>query len=104
MHKPEFSKLRVSPDAPTPDIKRAYRKLAMRHHPDKGGDPEKFNTINNAYESIINQRATKCGAPSGPVKLTITRKRVSIDGVIYAEKTDINDGLRAEMSKPKSSY
>ena len=26
-------------------IKKAYRKLAMKHHPDKGGDPEKFKQV-----------------------------------------------------------
>jgi curved DNA-binding protein len=31
------------------DIKRAYRKLAMKHHPDKGGDETEFKTINEAY-------------------------------------------------------
>ena len=30
------------------DIKKAYLKLAKIHHPDKGGDPEKFKEINNA--------------------------------------------------------
>ena len=45
MHKSEFSKLSVSPDASTPDIKRAYRKLAIRHHPDKGGDAGKFQEL-----------------------------------------------------------
>lgn len=33
-------------------IKKAYRKLAMRHHPDKGGDPEKFKEITKAHEIL----------------------------------------------------
>jgi len=31
------------------DIKKAYRKMALQEHPDKGGDPEKFKKINEAY-------------------------------------------------------
>ena len=34
------------------EVKRAYRKLAMKHHPDKGGDAEKFKRIVYAYESL----------------------------------------------------
>ena len=32
------------------EIKALYRKLVMKHHPDKGGDPDKFRNIHEAYE------------------------------------------------------
>jgi len=34
------------------DIKKAYRALSMEHHPDKGGDEEKFKVINEAYSVL----------------------------------------------------
>ena len=34
------------------EIKKAFRKLALREHPDKGGDPEKFKEIQSAYEIL----------------------------------------------------
>jgi len=34
------------------EIKKAFRKLALEHHPDKGGDEEKFKEINEAYEVL----------------------------------------------------
>jgi DnaJ-class molecular chaperone len=42
----------VERNADEDTIKKAYRKLAMKHHPDKGGDPEKFKEIQNAYDRI----------------------------------------------------
>lgn len=44
--------LGVSRDADEDTVKKAYRKLAMKHHPDKGGDPEKFKEIQGAYDKI----------------------------------------------------
>lgn len=32
------------------EIKALYRKMAMKHHPDKGGDAEKFRNLHEAYE------------------------------------------------------
>ena len=34
------------------DIKRAYRKLASQHHPDKGGDTARFQEIQEAYATL----------------------------------------------------
>ena len=34
------------------EIKKAYRKLASKHHPDKGGDTKKFQDIQKAYEVL----------------------------------------------------
>jgi len=47
-----YSTLGVARDATESDIKKAYRKLASAHHPDKGGDTAKFQEIQNAYETL----------------------------------------------------
>ncbi|GIL76075.1 hypothetical protein Vretimale_5701 [Volvox reticuliferus] len=47
-----YELLGVSKDASLDEIKKAHRKLALKMHPDKGGDPEKFKEINEAYEVL----------------------------------------------------
>jgi len=44
--------LGISRDASTEDIKRAFHKLAHKHHPHKGGDEKKFKEINEAYQVL----------------------------------------------------
>tara|TARA_Y100000310_G_scaffold269866_1_gene283363 strand:- start:298 stop:909 length:612 start_codon:yes stop_codon:yes gene_type:complete len=41
--------LGVSEKATKEEIKKAYRKLAVEYHPDRGGDEEKFKNISEAY-------------------------------------------------------
>ena len=44
--------LGVPAGASKEELKIAFRKLAMEHHPDRGGDPARFNTIRKAYEAL----------------------------------------------------
>lgn len=52
MAKDYYQVLGVSKEASQDDIKKAYYKLAHRHHPDKGGDEKKFKEINEAYQIL----------------------------------------------------
>ena len=42
--------LGVGKNATPDEIKKAYKNLAHKYHPDKGGDAEKFKEINEAYQ------------------------------------------------------
>jgi len=54
-----YQTLGVSETASEDDIKKAYKKLAMKHHPDRGGDTQKFQSISQAYDTLSdpNKRA-----------------------------------------------
>ena len=47
-----YQTLGVDKTATQAEIKKAYRKLTMKHHPDKGGDENKFKEIAEAYAVI----------------------------------------------------
>jgi len=48
-----YKLLDVPINATTDQIKQHYRKYARIHHPDKGGDPERFKEILQAYETLM---------------------------------------------------
>lgn len=52
MSKDYYKILGLQKSASSDEIKRAYRRLAQQYHPDKGGDPEKFKEINEAYQVL----------------------------------------------------
>jgi curved DNA-binding protein len=51
--------LGVKRDATQDEIKKAFRKLAAKYHPDAGGDEEKFKEISEAYTTLSDEKKRK---------------------------------------------
>jgi len=54
-----YETLEVDKNADHKEIKKAFRKLSRIHHPDKGGDQEKFKNISAAYEILSDPEKRK---------------------------------------------
>jgi molecular chaperone DnaJ len=50
-----YSILGVNENATQDEIKKVYRKLAVEHHPDKGGSEDTFKKISEAYDTLGDQ-------------------------------------------------
>ena len=65
-----FTILGIDPSSTTKEIKKAYKKLSLVHHPDKGGDEQMFVQINKAYQALTDdvtrQNWIDHGNPDGP--------------------------------------
>ena len=47
-----YSILGVPRNASEKELKQAYKKMSMQHHPDRGGDEAKFKEVNEAYSTL----------------------------------------------------
>jgi len=62
--------LGIKKEASAEEIRRAYHRLAHQHHPDKGGDSQKFKEINEAYQVL----STKEENPVRPLRPGFRRR------------------------------
>jgi molecular chaperone DnaJ len=54
-----YEVLGVKKDASADEIKKAFRRAAIEHHPDRGGDEAKFKELNEAYEVLKDSEKRK---------------------------------------------
>ncbi|XP_037541329.1 translocation protein SEC63 homolog [Nematolebias whitei] len=65
-----YEVLNLDPGASVSEIKKQYRILSLKHHPDKGGDEATFMRIAKAYAALTNEQSRQnwetYGNPDGP--------------------------------------
>lgn len=81
--------LEVPKDASQDDLKKGYRKAAMKHHPDKGSDPEKFKELAYAYEVLSDPE--KRGIYDQYGEEAVKQRRRKGEDVIYHLKVSLEE-------------
>ena len=64
-----YERIGLTKEASEADIKKAYRKLALQHHPDKGGDAEKFKVLSEAYAVLSDPEKRRVYDATGELDL-----------------------------------
>lgn len=60
-----YKVLGLKSNASEDEVRKAYKKLSMKHHPDRGGDEAKFKEINEAYSMIKDGKKPESGPGFG---------------------------------------
>ena len=81
MSKNLYETLGVNPDATPAELKVAYRALADRMHPDKGGDHEAFTEVTRAYRILKDPEKRKLYDETGMMEITPEEDRLR--GVVF---------------------
>ena len=84
-----YNCLDISQLASQDEIRKAYKKLILINHPDKGGNAEKFNKIHEAYEMLSNPITKNIIDTFGSMSLDLVKSILISD--ILSSKQFIDD-------------
>jgi len=73
---PPHDVLGVGLGAPRAEVDKAFRRYALRHHPDRGGDAATFQAGVEAYHRLTG------AAPAGRADVVFHRRRRPVDSVL----------------------
>ena len=74
-----YNCLDVSQLATEEEIRKAYKKLILINHPDKGGDTDNFNKIHEAYQMLSNPITKKIIDTFGSMSLDLVKNIINND-------------------------
>ena len=84
-----YNSLEISQLATEDEIRKAYKKLIIINHPDKGGDPYEFNKIHEAYQILSNPITKKIVDTFGSISLDLVK--IIINNDLISNKQLIDD-------------
>lgn len=106
-----FEILGLAEGASKREIQEAFRKLALKHHSDRGGDEEKFKKIKQAYEDLKigkthpdtdKERLRKSQVYTGDDEEEIRRRNKIIAGELY-EEMKVAEEWAAALNRSKAT-
>jgi len=77
--------LEVTPSATTGEIKEAYRRKSMEHHPDRGGNPVLFDQVKKAHDVLSDPHKRN------RYDLYINVVRINVDEVFVQQDPSMQD-------------
>lgn len=90
-----YEELGIKKDATLKQVKAAYRKAVKEHHPDKGGDAEKFNRVQLAFEVLSSPaRRTRYDRTGRTDEIKVTPQAVqsmvsqTVAAIVNAQRPD----------------
>jgi len=73
-----YKLLAVSKQASTAEIRRAYRTLSLKHHPDKVGDEATFTDMRHAYE-VLSDKDNRAQGTTGTARKALAKEMMEIE-------------------------
>lgn len=92
-----YELLGVKKDATIDTIAKAYKKAAMKHHPDRGGDEETFKAVKEAYEVLSDPERRAEYDRTGQTKQQMTARAAAMEGIAQM-MADAMDNVDTEYS------
>ena len=95
-----YERLGLTKECSEDEIKKAYRKLALKEHPDKGGDAEKFKKISEAYHLLSDPEKRRMYDKTGELDLADFDMAEFMDsGVLesFFQEMMLESGMAEEM-------
>ena len=110
-----YAVLGLSSDAPTEELKKVYKTKVLEAHPDKGGDVQEFQNLQQVYQLILKKRnaaeaqaveaAAKCDSAGGgacdgtPTSIIESLDRLSAAAQAAAEHAAVQAQMSLQWSK-----
>lgn len=100
--------LGIPRNATREEIKNAYRKLAMEHHPDRGGDPIKFNIVSEAYKVLLDpflrNKYDKTLRPIPKPSKSKLKKNYGFSKIYHYERGEVDLWKNTVGVSPREAY